>query len=257
MTEKLEAIVEDPKPKPVVPQVELKVEPEVKLEAEPKLEPEPKPEPKPPVEDWRDKRIPQLTAQKRELEAEVARLKAAQANPEPNAEVEARITAEASRRAGEIAAMQKFSDDCRQAADKGKVLFPDFEQKITSLAKLIDVSSPESLQRYQQFVAAALETGEAPRLLHALGGDLNEAERIMSLPPTKQGIELAKLALKPQPEGGISKLSKPITPLGNRGAQHTDIDPSDAERGTKLDVKTWMERRNLQAAEAAKQHRGY
>lgn len=257
-------VKEEPKPVAgVVPKVELKVEPEAKptLEVKPEIEVKPaaelevKPQP---TEDWRDKRIPQLVAQKRELETKVAalELQLKQGAGEPDAQFEARVSEEAGKRAQELAGLQKFQSDCLAASEKGKEQFPDFEQKIGLLAKLVDRSDPQSLARYQLFVAAALETGEAPRLLHSLGGDLNEAERIMSLAPLKQGIELAKLALKPQ-AAPISQLAKPITPIGNRGATHTDIDPSDAERGVKLDIKTWMERRNAQAVEESKRHRGY
>ena len=53
------------------------------------------------------------------------------------------------------------------------------------------------MQSYNLFLDTAIETGEGPRLLHELGSNLDEAFRILSLPPTKMAVELAKRAQKP------------------------------------------------------------
>jgi hypothetical protein len=67
------------------------------------------------------------------------------------------------------------------------------------------------------------------------------------LSPVKQGIELAKmtakLAISPPP----SNVPKPIPVL--RGVNHEAIDPRDPERGPKLSIKAWMDRRQKQVDE--------
>jgi hypothetical protein len=125
---------------------------------------------------------------------------------------------------------------------------------VDELRKLADPNDPISMATYNGFLAAALETGEAPKLIYALGSDLNEANRILSLPPLKMAVELTKLAAKPEQQ--ISKASKPITPLNGRGVAHEAVDPTDPTRADALSTKAWMERRNAQLAAREKAEQG-
>lgn len=194
-------------------------------------------------EDWRDKRIAQLTA----------RLRAAEASKPANdpaasggdGDFESRVQAEASKRA----AQAEFNRQCNEVAKSGRELFPDFDTRVQALQRLTDSNDPQSLAQYNTFIAAAIETGEAPKLLHELGANLNEASRIMGLSPVKMGVELAKLA---SGKGtAVSNAPKPIVPLGGRGQNHEKIEPDDPVNGAKLDKKTWFERREAQVAQRA------
>ena len=210
------------------------------------------PAPVAPKEDWRDKRIGQLTAQKKALEAKAQALEIQlmQRPGETDANFEARVEAAAETKAIEKAQANKFIDECNREAAAGRKAFSDFDDRINNLSKLVDKTDPASIISYQQLVSAALETGEGAKLLHSLGADLDEASRIMSLSPVKQGIELARIAARQT--APVSSAPRPIRPIGNRGESLNTIDPTDKDRGDSLDTSSWMERREQQIAERQK-----
>jgi len=205
----------------------------------------------PPKEDWRDARIKRLTAKLRELQpgAKPDESEPSPPSPDPGTRL---AEAEIERRAQELSrqnsAIAEFNRQCNDAAAAGQKTYKDFDSRITSLRQL--AGGPEDLTQqvaYNQFVAAALETGEAPKLLHVLGGDLDEAARIMALNPVRMAIELTRLAARDL-DTNTSQAPKPISPVGGRGAPHTSIDPADPERADRLTTAEWMTRRNAQVA---------
>lgn len=207
-------------------------------------------------EDWRDSRIRVLTARLREEQeknkqaaptvpdSSVQPASAGRSEAEIRAQVAAELQAQASAKA--------FNEACNAVAQKGKLAYPDFDPRVNELKKLVtDWNDPGQVSPYNQFLAAAIETGEGEKILHALGGDLDEAARIMSLSPIKMAVELTKMA------GGqgavqLSGAPKPITPVASRNAQHTAIDPRDVSRADNLSTAEWMKRRNEQVAGASK-----
>jgi hypothetical protein len=153
-------------------------------------------------------------------------------------------------RARELASQQvainKFNDDCAKTAEKGKAEFPDFDQRISSLRQLVSGDQDTARQvAYNQLVSVAIETGAAPAILHTLGGDLDEAERILNLPVHRMAIELARMADRPV-EAKVSAAPKPITPVSGRGAPHTAIAPDDPDRADNLSKDEWFKRRQAQ-----------
>lgn len=207
--------------------------------------PAPAAEATPPAsEDWRDKRLATLTARLRAAEAKLAE---SGDKPEPVAgESEAEFNKRVLTAANAISANNEFTRNCNEVAKQGKALFEDFQTRVDNLRKLADPNDAASVNAYNQFLIAAMETGEAPKLIHTLAGDLNEASRIMALPPLKMAVELTKLAGVVQDP---SRAPQPIKPVGGRGASHEEIQPDDPERGAKLDKKTWFERRTKQVEE--------
>ena len=250
-----EVVVEQPKTEPETkPEAVVEAKPEAKAEvaAETKTEEveataEPKAAPAKPQEDWRDARIRQLSAKlaeaRKKTEAVPTEAKPGEAPPaadEIERQVEVRAQAKAS--------IDAFNKACGEAAAAGKAQFPDFDQRLGELIRLVDPADPASASAYNEFLVAALETGKAPEIIHALGGDLNEAARILSLPPIKRAVELTRLAEK-EP-AGAPDLPKPIKAIGgNKGATHTSIDPTDPTRADNLSTAAWMERRNAQLRE--------
>jgi hypothetical protein len=211
-----------------------------------------------PAVNWKDRRIAQLTAKLRE---EQAKAKPATVTTDPAAaavaETQADFDARVSARAAELTAGNEFNRQCSEAGKAGEAAFPDFQDRVKQLVTLVDRNDPSQVQTYNQFLSAALETGNAPQLIHALGGDLDEASRIMSLSPIKMAVELTKLAAKaPQAaEGGKDELQlsgapKPITPVGGRAGPHTQIDPTDPSRSDSLSTAEWMRRRNAQVTKS-------
>jgi len=216
--------------------------PEDPASADPAAALAPPPAPKPPGDAWWQRRIDKLTAQKKELESKLAQ-QPDPAKPSPPApDFREAVKAEAAA----LAAEERFTAQCAAVANAGKETFGEdaFNRAILSLTSTIDRTDLEEVSAYRGLIEAAISTGEAPRLIHLLGSDPNEAARIMSLPPVRMGIELAKLAMT-QPDS-ISRAPKPAgVPRGSGGgsAPHTAIDPADPERSDRLTTTEWMARR--------------
>lgn len=236
--------------------VEVKAEekPEIKVESKetaPEVKVETKPEVKPadtaPVvkPDWKDSRIAELTAKLNKERARVAEPPKAPAESE--ADFNARVEARAQVLASEKAAVQSWDDQCNAVARKGKEQFTDFDSRLWEIKRVVDANDPKEVAQYNTMLAAAIETGRAPELLHELGGDLSEARRLMALPPMKLAVELAQRAAKIEAVPEPSKLDKPIKPVGSGGVHYEGIAPDDAQRGTKLPIAIWMEQREKQA----------
>ena len=206
-------------------------------------------EPQP--QDWRERRIGELTAK---LRAAEARAKAELPPPSPALPPvinQAEIDRLANIRAQELNATTEFNRMCNEAAGAGRLAFPDFDTKLNEMKRLAESGDANTVSAYNTMIAAALETGDAPKVIHYLGGNLNEASRIMSMPPMKMAVELTKIATGAART--ISQLPKPITPIGSRGGQHEEIDPADTERSDRLATATWMERREAQVKAATRQ----
>ena len=122
-----------------------------------------------------------------------------------------------------------FNEKANAVYTAGKEAFPDFEEKI-GLLRDLGVLSPTNAT----VAEAAMATGEAHKVLHALGQDTEEAIRIASLPPIQMGVELAKLAQKlnaaaPKPQ--ISSAPAPIRPLGGVAKAEPDLYNPDLYKG--------------------------
>ena len=197
--------------------------------------------------DWRDKRIAVLTARLSEAKrggGDKPADKPAADKPGTVTATQAEIDALVEQRTQERSATSEFNRLCNEAAAAGRQAFPDFDGKVTELKRLANPEDLNEMTRYNQMLVAVLETGEAPKLLHRLGGDLNEAARIMALPPIKMAVELTKMA-QAEP-GQISSLKKPITPVGGKGQGHEGVQPDDPERADNLSTVEWMRRREAQ-----------
>lgn len=246
----------DPSPTPEpLPEPEPSPEPE----PEPAPSPEPEPEPAPAAvkpQDWRDRRIAQLTARLREEQrkngaaapvAGAGEAAASGSETRTAAELDALVEA----RAAERAAADSFNRQCNEAAAAGRAAFPDFDTRIVALKSLVEGGDATDLVRYNQLLLAAIETGEAPKLLHSLGQDLNEASRIMALSPVRMGIELARLAAKQA--GEPSTAPRPIRALSPGSGSHDRIAPSDPDRADRLSTREWMARREAEIASRTRQ----
>ena len=207
--------------------------------------------------DWRDNRIARLTAklQQKEREAQEAReqaeaLRTSQANP--SGLLESEVERRAALRAAEIAAANEFNEKCNRTAQDGQKVFGKevFLSRVSNLTQLVDRSDQESLAAYNAFLDAAIETGEGPKLIHDLGADLNEAARIMALPPTKMAIALAKLAIKPA-VSDVSRAPKPLDPVRPGGRANENLDPNNPEVADRLSTAEWMRRREARLKSAS------
>lgn len=206
----------------------------------------------PPAQDWRDKRIATLTRRLRELQEKgVSTTVAPPPSTPPAAPLSPPTDLDAlvNQKAMELSAVQDFNRRCDQAALEGRTTFgeSEFNGRINNLRKLVDNTDPQSVQAYNAMLMAALETGDAPRLLHDLGADLNEAQRLLLLTPTKMAVELTKRAAMPTPT--VSNAPRPINPVGTRPGSHERIAPDDPDRADHISTAEWMRRREEQVAQ--------
>lgn len=218
------------------------------------------------AQDWRDKRIAQLTAKSRELErtlqsvrTEVKPPVGADGKPLP----EKTFTESQVRQMTEQAqAAAAFNLACNEAATDGVTRFgqDEFLAAISEIGKLYDKTDPKQQAAYNEFLADALESDDPAQVLFDLGKDINEADRITNLPRPKRIAELAKRGVKAKGDSVAEQavkaakiLPKPITPVGGRGAALTEIAPDDPARGMTLSTAEWMKRRNADVAAARKE----
>lgn len=219
--------------------------------------PEPAPVVKPepavvaPASDWRDKRIAELTAK---LNAERAKPATA---PEPvpgeSAEVfQARVDEAANLKAAEIAAVNEWNSRCNSVNEQGIKEFPDFSDRLKACQSVANLADPAEFSQFNAIISAAMETGQAHKLIHQLGESPGEVKRLMGLAPMKMAMEMATRAAKigagpiaPEPSGA----PKPITPVGSKGNHYDGLDPRTVN-GSKLPIGEWMRQREKQAADA-------
>ena len=207
--------------------------------------PDPTPSPAPAAKDWRDARIAQLTAQ-------IGKLKnapPAAVTPPVPAAAPVIDDAEIDRRAAERAAISEFNRQCTDCQQSGRSQFTDFDTRVNNLRQLVDINNTDEVRRWNQFLSAAFETGNAPQLLQELGNDLNEAQRLLTLPPMQMAVALARRTPVNTNNADPPPLPNPLRPVNDRGASHARIEPDDPERGDRLDVATWMARRQAQVKE--------
>lgn len=126
-----------------------------------------------------------------------------------------------------------FDQRCVEVANEGKKAHTDFDAALDALrgvSPLIDAIGRPALP--QTLIEAAIETGLGSEVLYALGKNTAEADRIMTLPPVKQAVEVARFAegLRPRsdgagaPEARVSGAPPPIKPVVNGRAA---ISPND------------------------------
>ena len=220
----------------------------------------------PPKVDWRDRRIGEQQQRLRERNARIAELEAqlrGQPTPQPPAgappgqpvyqqppQAPGDIQRQITEAAAQMAAASEFTRRCNEVAESGRRVFTNFDQRVQRLTGLVDPNDQQQVVHYNAFLNAAMETGEAARLIYDLGGDLNEASRIMAMEPVKMAVELTRLASRVSTTDR-SNAPPPINPLGsaaNSLPKNTLIQPDDADQSDNLSTEEWMRRREEQVA---------
>lgn len=169
-----------------------------------------------PKNDWVQRRIDQLTREKHEekrqreaLEAQLRQYQQpAETSQQPRQMTADEVRAEAKRLIQE----EKFNEACNKVFDAGKTEFPDWDSSLRTF-QMLGGASPEFLE-----AVTAMDAGH--KVLHHLGQNPETAERLLSLPPLRMALELARLEstvgqAKPKP---VSNAPAPITPIGGRSA---------------------------------------
>ncbi len=209
--------------------------------------------------DWKDREMARLRERRRAADAEIAELKArlqtttpvqtqTTTQLDPVEDFNRRVAAEVQKQLPVAAAQQDFNRRCNETVEKGRETYgaTEFDGRVQRLRSVVDMTDPEGAAKFNNFVSAALETGDAARLVYELGEKPEEASRIMGLTPIKMAVELARMANPAAPTGEVSRAPRPITPIGNGAANRNPINPDDAERADQLSTAEWMRRRETQ-----------
>lgn len=205
-----------------------------------------------PATDWRDRRIAELTAKLNDERRAKAAAPAGPAAGETPEQFQARVDAAANEKAAEIAALNDWNTRCNSVNDQGVKEFPDWATRLSACRSVVNPQDGTEVAQFNAVLAAAMETGQAHKLLHSMGETPGEVKRLMALPPMKMAMEMATRAAKigagppaPEPSGA----PRPITPIGSHGAHYEGLDPS-TPNGTKLPIGEWMKQREKQAETA-------
>lgn len=189
------------------------------------------------------KRISRMAFEKRQAEKQAKELQKRLAELEgkaPKPTLDEELQREVERRVAEQKAAQEVNAYNQRANDiyqQGLGQFKDFGEQLTRLRDMGVIS--------REFVESADETGEPAKVLYYLSKNLDEAERISSLPPHRMGTAMGKIAAKlttpaPKPQ---SKAPKPIAPIGGNTKRELSIDDMPLDEYMRLEDERWANRR--------------
>lgn len=124
---------------------------------------------------------------------------------------------EVDRRADEKATAILFNRECDKVAEQGHEEFNDFGESLTVLQSFGN--------NYQALLPMVVEMPDAHKVLYHLGKNPDEAEQLLSLPPTKMAMRLAKLENELAKGKTISNAPAPIKPIAAKSK--ASFDPND------------------------------
>jgi len=188
-----------------------------------------------PKNDWVQRRIDQLTREKHEAlrRAADAEARASQGQqPAGEQRTDQRMTPDEIRaEAKRLIQQEKFDADCNKVFDAGKTEFPDWDSSLRTFQMLGGAPA--------EFLEAVTAMDAGHKVLHHLGQNPEEAERLLSLPPLRMALDLARLEtkvgqVKPPP---VSNAPAPITPVGGKSAP---VEPE--EFASTADYIAWKKR---------------
>lgn len=132
--------------------------------------------------------------------------------------------AEIERLAEEKANIRDFNKACNRIAEEGNDEFEDFDASVSTLQQIGG--------NYKSLLEITTELTDGHRVLYHLGKDPEEAERLLSLPPTKMAMAVAKLETKLSKESAktVSDAPSPITPIKAKASKSFDPNDPNADR---------------------------
>ena len=207
--------------------------------------------PKPSKAPWFMDRIGEESAKRRQAEAERDELLQRLAAVTPSTTTTTPSTASTPFVPAQAKAPDWTNDQIQLAAktlnvkEAGIKEFGETEFKAAMEGYSALASSPEEAEN---FIMAALETEVPHKVLHFLGTNPEEANKIMKLSPRRQVIEMDRLAQKlltPTEDPPVSKAPPPIKPVG--GSAKPEVNPD------KMSTAEWIKWREKDIAEKRKQ----
>lgn len=228
--------------------------------------------------EWAQKRINELTAKRYEAErtavaektareaaeARSAELLAQLANKDPNTPVptntstapvvtEAQIEERVAARAAQMAAANEFNKACNNIAEDGKKEYKEgWDESLKNLGLVGAVGQNVS----PEFLETAIELRNPHKVLHYLGQNLEEAERLIKLSPKKMALEMARVEAQlntpppPAPVIPLSNAPAPVIPIAGAAKTGGLVDITDAA----APMDDWMAARQKQIDERRKRY---
>lgn len=164
---------------------------------------------------------------------------------DPDAEPKAGLTQEeldalVNERARELTAINRFNESCNQVAAAGKTEYTDWDDALKNLSLVGAIGKDAT----PEFLETAIELKDPHKVLHFLGTNLEEAERIVKLPPKRMALELARVEAKvnaapvvtatvvPPVIVPVSKAPAPVIPVTNPAAAAGPLSLDDPNLST-------------------------
>ena len=142
-------------------------------------------------------------------------------------------------KAREIVEAQSFNAACNAANDEGVKQYGEaFRQSVETL-QAIGVMD-------RTFLQAAIDTDKPAVVIHYLGQNPEEMERISALSPTKLAVALERIAGKATAKSAapVSKVPAPVKPVGGKAV--SEGDPN------KMSMEDWLKWREADLAKKQK-----
>ena len=185
---------------------------------------------------WFTRVIAREAAEKREAKREAEQYKRQNAEllavlaeksgdpAKPKADTTILTQAEVDRQATEKANAILFNRECDKIAEQGNETYNDFQDSIGMLQSLGS--------NYPDLVKITVEMPEAHKILYHLGKNPDEAERLLSLPPARMALGLAKIESEISKAGikTISNAPNPIKPIAAKSKAVFDPNDPNADR---------------------------
>lgn len=172
-----------------------------------------------------------------ELPDALKSLSPAQLQQALEAEADRRATAKAS----QIATEREFAAACNRVFEEGTKAFGDgFVRARDTLVQ----NFGEVIQARPDFLQAVTELPNGHEVFHALGRNLDEADRILSLPPVKMAMELSRMSEKvgKKPAPVVSKAPAPVTRVEGMARAEKDLSKVSMEEYARIREKQIAER---------------
>ena len=145
-------------------------------------------------------------------------------------------------------ARRDFDSACNRTFQAGKTEFPDFDQAVSALNAVGAGNRPD-------FLAAVTQLPEGHRVYRQLASNLDDAARVLSLPPIQMAVELARLAVSPAAREAappprslappVSNAPEPIRPIGGGSRGVPNLERVSMAEFIKIRDKEESERRRM------------
>ena len=139
--------------------------------------------------------------------------------------------------AGQRAQIQALQTNWETRVAAAEAKYDDFDEVVGDLKP----TTP--------WAVALMDADNGPDVAHYLGKNLDEAKRIMALPPSRQVLEIgrlsAKLEMTPSVPKTPSKAPAPISTVSGKSGGASD-QPQDTD-----DINTWMKKENARMRKQA------